>query len=128
MTPGQAKDRGEVGFGLNAEFLAERIDGFQVRGGDIVIHADGCGTCQFVVQREIQMAATNAFAKNLADARLERLEAFRNAQMQIKEAMVHGANGDAQAPAIFDGASLGVARHGFQACGLRSRLRRIHGD
>jgi hypothetical protein len=125
---GQAKDGGEVGLSLNAKFFAERIDSFQVCGGDIVIHADCCGASEFIVQREIEMAAADAFAENLADARFERLETFRDAQMQIQEAMIHGADGDAQAPAIFDGAGLGVTRHGFQAGGLRCRLRRIHGD
>jgi hypothetical protein len=125
---GQAEDGGEVWLGLNAELFAERIDGFEICRSNIVIHADGCGTREFVMQCEIEMAAANAFAKDLADARLERLESFRDAQMQIEEAMIHGTDGDAQAPAIFDGAGLGVTRHGFQAGGLRSRLRRIHGD
>ena len=123
---GQAQDGGQVGFGLDAEFLTQRIDGFQVRGCDIVIHTNGSGTCEFVMQSEIEMAAAHAFAENLADARLERLEAFGNAQMQIQEAMIHGADGDAQAPAAFDGARLRIARHGLQASGLRRSG--IHGD
>ncbi len=123
---GQAEDGSEVRLGVNAEFLAERIDGLEVCGGDIVIHADRGGPSKFIVQSEIQMAAAYTFAEDLADARLERLESFRDAQMQIEEAMIHGANGDAQAPAIFDGAGLGVTRHGLQAGGVR--LRGIHGD
>jgi hypothetical protein len=78
------------------------------------------------MQSEIEMAAAYALAQNLADARLERLKAFRNAQMQIQEAMIHGADGDAQAPAAFDGACLRIACHGLQAGGLR--LGGIHGD
>src|SRR5580704_15575249 len=125
---GQAEDGGEVGLGLNAEFLAERVDGFEIRGSDIVIYADCGGAREFVVQSEIEMTAANAFAEDLTDARFERFETFGNAEMQIQEAMIHGAYRDAQAPTIFDGTGLGVTRHGFQAGGLRGRLGRIHGD
>jgi hypothetical protein len=92
---GQAEKGGEVGFGLNAEFFAERIDGFEVGGSDIVIHADGGRAREFVMESEIEMTAANAFAEYLADAWFERFEAFGNAQMQIQEAMIYGAYGDA---------------------------------
>ena len=104
--------------------LRSELTALQIRRGDFLIHADGCGAREFVMQSDIEMAATNALADDLADARLKRLEAFGNAQMQIEKAMIDAANGDAQAPAIFDGARLRVARHRFQARGLRRRLRR----
>ena len=61
------------------------------------------------------MAAAHAVANDLADARLERLETLRHAQMQIEKAVIHAAHGDAQADAILAGLRLGVAGHGFQA-------------
>jgi hypothetical protein len=72
------------------------------------------------------MATTHAFAHELANTRLEWLESFGNAQVQVEEPMIHGANGDAQAPSIFHGPRLGVAGHGLQARG--ARLGRIDGD
>ncbi len=90
------------------------VDGLQIRCGYFAIHAHSRRARQFVVQRNIQMAAPHAFAHDLADARLDRLETFRHAQMEIEKAVIHAAHGNAQAPAIFDDARLRVPRHRFE--------------
>ena len=91
-----------------------------------MVHAHRRRAGEFVIQRHVQMSAPDTFAHKLANARLERLETLRHAQMQIEKAVIHRANGDAQAPAIFHGARLRVAGHGLQARG--ARLAGIDGD
>ena len=83
----------------------------QVCGRDFLIDAHGRRAREFVVQGDVQMAAAHAVANDLADARLERLEAVRHAQVQIEKAVIDAAHGDAEAPAIFDGLRLRVSRH-----------------
>ena len=108
---GQAQNGGEIRFGLHAELLAQILDGAQIGCRDFVVHGDGCRPGELVAQRDVEMAAPHAVANDLADARLERLEALGHAQMQIEEAMIHAAHGDAKADAVFARLRLGVAGH-----------------
>ena len=108
---GQAQDRGEVRVGRYAELLSQRADGLQIGCRDFFIHSDGGGPRDFVAQRHVEMPAADALADDLADARLERLEALRHAQMHVEKAVVHAADRDSQAKAIFSGVRLRIARH-----------------
>ena len=82
---------------MDPELLPQRVDGFEVCRGNFLIDPHGRRAREFVANREIEMAAADAFANDLADARLDRLEALRHAQVQIEEAMIHAANRDPQA-------------------------------
>jgi hypothetical protein len=63
------------------------------------------------VQRDIEMAAPHSFADDLPNPRLDWLESFWHSQMQIEEAMIYAAHGNAQAPAVFHDARLRIAGH-----------------
>ena len=70
----------------------------------------------------------DALADKLPDARLDRLETLGHAQAQVKESVIDGAHGDAQAPAVLNGAGLRIAGHGSEdfARGLEVLSRRSH--
>jgi len=94
---------------------AERICRFQIRTGHFVVDSHGRRAFDLVVNGDVKMPAPNALPDYLANARLHRLEPFRNAQVQIEEAMIDAANRNAKAPAILDGASLRIAGHRLEA-------------
>ena len=103
------------------------MDGFEIGRSDFLIDAHGRRAREFVANREIEMAAADAFADDLAHARLDRLEALRHAQVQIEEAMIHAADRNPQAESAESRLRVGVARHGLEALrlGCLRRLGRI---
>ena len=91
--------------------LRQLFDGPQISGGHLLIHGDGRGTGELMAHTDIEVAATDAFADNLPDARLQWLEALGHAKMQVEKPMIHAAHGDTQADAVVGGLRLGVAGH-----------------
>ena len=100
---GQAQNGSEVRFGLHAELRPQIRDGSQIGRRDLLIDGDGGRAREFIAQRDVEMAAPDALADDLPDARLERLEALGHAQMQIEKTVIDAAHGDAQADAVLDG-------------------------
>ncbi len=113
--------RGNVRFRLDAKFLAQRVHGLHVGARDVFVHAYGGGAREIVIERDVQMAAVDAFANHPANAGFERFKALGHAQMQIEKAVIHAADGNAQTPAAFDGVRLRVARHRAQGGALPRR-------
>ena len=103
ITPGRRRIEARSGSAWIRTSPRSEFDGFEVCRGDFLIDPHGRRAREFVVKRDIEMAAADAFANNLAHARFERLEALRHAQVQIQEAVIHAAQGDAQAAAALDG-------------------------
>ncbi len=76
---GQAQDGGEIGIGLDAVLLAQVFDRSQIGGGDFLIHGDGGRSGELVAHRDVEMAAADTLANDLADARFERLKPLGHA-------------------------------------------------
>ena len=81
------------GSAFQTEFFAQCVCGLQICSGDFFVYAHGGFAGGLVVHSEIQVPAAHGLPHGLADARLDRLEAFRHANVQIEEAVIHGANG-----------------------------------
>ena len=116
---GQAQNRSQIRLRLDFKIASQLIHGLQIRRGNFAIHSHRRRPRQFVMQRNIQMAAPHSFAHDLPNARLDRLEALRHAQMQIEKTMIHAAHGNAQAPAVFDDARLRVTCHRLESARAR---------
>ena len=121
----QPQDRGQVRLRFDGEFLPQRVDRLQICRRYFAVHAHRRGARQVIVQRDIEMPAPHSLAHDLADARLDGLEALGHAQVQVEEAVIHAAHRNTQAPSILDGLRLRVPGHGAQ--GFRTLLTRLWG-
>ena len=108
---GEAQQGHHIQFPCAVCSFHQRFRRAQIRLGKFLINLHGSCGPRLGVDVDFQMAAMNAVAHNLAQRQVIEIKTFRQPQLQIEKPVIHALDGDADGPAMFFMAGLGVTGH-----------------
>src|SRR4029077_1990209 len=83
---GKAKERDDVEFSIGTHLSFQVFRGVAIGLQQLAIHLHGGGRTRLHVEIDVEMAAMNFFADDLAETKLVNVEALRQAEANIEEA------------------------------------------
>ena len=92
--------------------MAKLFRGVQIGLQQLAIYLNRSGGAGLHVEIDVQVAAMNFLAHDLAESELVDVETFGQAKPDVEEAVVDALDADANGPAVGFAASLRVAGHG----------------
>ena len=115
----QSEQRNQVRFGLDAEFPPQALHGLHVGLGHLAVDFHGGPADRLVIDVHVHVAAPQAVADRLPDARFEHFEAVRHSKMKIQKPVIHAAQVDAQRATFAVDVRLREAGHRVNSGGCR---------
>ena len=113
----QSEQGNQVRFGLDVELPPQSFHGLHVGLGHFAIDFDGGRPGRLVIDVHVHVAAPQAVADRLPDARFEHFEAVRHSKMEIQKPVIHAAQVDPQRATIALDARLREAGHRMNSGG-----------